>query len=62
MSQTNEYPDICGRCKAIVPAGQGTVRFWNGAARKYRPSYAARSAVGIFNVCHCQQCERDLGY
>lgn len=62
MSQTNPYPAICGRCKQIVPALQGTVRFWNGAARKYAPPYAARSAIGIFNACHCNKCERELGY
>ncbi len=62
MSQTNATAVICGRCKNIVPARQGTVRFWNGAARRYAPKYATRSAYGVLGACHCNKCEKDLGY
>lgn len=59
MSQTNRTADICGACKNIVAAGCGTVRFWNGAARRYAPKYAQRSALGILSACHCTQCDAE---
>lgn len=35
---------------------------WNGAARKYAPKYAIRSAYGVLGACHCVACEKELGY
>lgn len=40
----------------------GTIRQWNGAARKFAPKYAKRTAFGILHACHCGKCERELGY
>lgn len=62
MSTTNSTGAICSRCKALVPARQGTIRMWNGAARKHAPKYATRSAFGVLAACHCGKCEKDLGY
>lgn len=62
MSQTNDTASICNRCKSLVPVRQGTIRVWNGAARKYAPKYATRSAYGILGACRCNKCERELGY
>ena len=60
MSTTNSLPRICGRCKATVPPGTGTVRRWNGAARKHAPGYAIRSATGILSACTCVKCEAEI--
>lgn len=59
MSLTNRVADICSRCKTLVAAGTGTIRHWNGAARKYAPKYAVRSAFGVLAACHCLKCESE---
>ena len=59
MSQTNRTADICGSCKGLVPTGQGTLRFWNGSARRHAPKYAKRSALGILSACTCVKCEQE---
>jgi hypothetical protein len=61
MSRTNDMQALCDRCRVFVPAGQGTLRFWNGAARKHAPAWAKRNAFGVYNACHCVDCERELG-
>ena len=62
MSRTNVLPAICDRCHETVPPLQGTIRYWNGAARKHAPRWAKRNAFGVFNACHCGKCEKLLGY
>ena len=62
MSQTNSMIAICDCCHESVPPYQGTLRFWNGAARKYAPKHAKRNAFGVLCACHCVKCERELGY
>jgi len=57
VSTTNRTPAICSRCGAIVPAGQGTIRHYNGSARRHAPQYAERSAFGVLALCHCTICE-----
>jgi len=58
MSKTNVRAAICDSCKTLIAARCGTVRYWNGAARRYAPTYAKRSAFGVLSACHCQKCER----
>lgn len=53
----NHWPGICNCCKASVPAGQGVLRYWNGAARKYAPKYALRSALGVLHALLCNKCD-----
>ena len=60
MSVTNRRAAICGRCKALVAAGVGTIRHWNGAARRFAPKYAIRSPLGILSACTCPKCEQEL--
>ena len=59
MSQTNRTAEICSKCKNIIAIGCGTVRFWNGSARKHAPKYAKRSATGILSACLCIRCEQE---
>lgn len=60
MSTTNRRAAICGNCKRLVAAGTGTIRHWNGAARKFAPAYAVRSPTGILAACTCPKCEQEL--
>jgi len=60
VSTPNRTVDICSRCKTWVPAGTGTIKHYNGAARRYAPKYAMRSAMGMLSLCHCVKCEQEL--
>ena len=60
MSQTNSTYEVCSRCKSIVAPYTGTVRYWNGAARRHAPKYATKNPVGVLSACHCLKCEREL--
>lgn len=57
MSQTNRAAAVCHVCKNLVAARCGTVRFWNGAARRHAPKHAIRSALGILSAFYCAKCD-----
>lgn len=57
MSQTTQHPDVCGHCNSVVPAKQGVIRRWNGAARRFAPKYARKNAMGVITAVHCQACD-----
>lgn len=57
MSETTRYRGLCGHCGCTVEGGQGVIRRWNGAARRYAPKYAAKNAMGVITALHCQPCD-----
>jgi hypothetical protein len=59
MSQTNRTPTLCNKCKNTIAAGVGTIRFWNGSARKHAPKYARRDAFGVLWATLCPTCEKE---
>jgi Fe-S-cluster-containing hydrogenase component 2 len=59
VSTTNRTLMICNKCKRTVPIGTGTIRHYNGSARKHAPKYAVRSAYGVFAACTCTKCEEE---
>lgn len=57
MSQNNQHPGICDKCKHVVVSGAGVIRRWNGAARKHKPPYAKPTAMGVFTALLCAGCD-----
>lgn len=57
MSQTTKHTGICGHCGCTVSAGTGTIRRWNGAARRHAPRYATKNAMGVITALHCTVCD-----
>lgn len=58
MSETTRFRGLCGHCGCEVPGGQGVIRRWNGAARRYAPKYARKNAMGVITALHCNACDQ----
>lgn len=64
MSQTTRYVGLCDMCGCTVPARQGVIRRWNGAARRHAPRHAKLNPEGVLSALHCTACDgnyRKLG-
>jgi len=51
---------VCSRCESTVAPRTGTIRYWNGAARKHAPKYATRTPYGVIVALTCLKCEDEI--